>query len=166
MMGGKTLVVTVREKWAVFPLPIGSIGADGWSIGGVLADLNAFGAKDMMMVAGMCTADGWMAGAMYANTPDNIGTFGWHIAGRFSVRENEDIDQTGRETLRRFDPVSIHPVVGLMYALNEYIMLNFYISYQDVTLRDTEHPVRAPEYGGLRSRRISTSAATHGTALF
>jgi hypothetical protein len=152
--GGKILMVAVREKWTVFPLPVVSIGSGGWSAGGILADLNAFGAKDIIMVMGMYDTGNLMAGAMYANTPDGIGEWGWHIAGRVSIQQHEDTDQTGGQTLRRYHSLSVNPTAGLTYALGEHITPSLNLSYREVALQDTEDPVRAPK-NGMRGITLS-----------
>jgi hypothetical protein len=144
---GKILAVTVREKWAVFPIPAVSINSTGWSAGGVLMDANAFGLNDMMMAMGIFGAGDLMAGMMYINTPDGIGEFGWNVMGFFSVKENENTDQTGEQTLRRYNSMSINPTIGLSYALSEHITPSLSLSYRHVALRDTENPIIAPENG-------------------
>jgi hypothetical protein len=144
---GKTLAVTVREKWSAFPVPLVSINSGGWSAGGVLLDTNAFGVKDTMMALGLFGSGDIMAGAMYINSPDGIGEFGWKVIGWFSLQENENTDQTGKKALRRYDSMSIQPSVGLSYSLSEHITPSLDFSYQYVTLRKTENPINAPENG-------------------
>jgi hypothetical protein len=145
--GGKTLAVTVREKWAIFPIPLVSINSNGWSAGGTLVDVNAFGLKDVMMAMGMFGIGDLTAGVMYANTPDGIGEFGWNVMGFFSIEENENTDQTGEQTLRRYNSMSINPTVGLSYTLSEHITPGLSLSYRYIQLRDTENPINAPENG-------------------
>jgi outer membrane protein assembly factor BamA len=144
---GKTLAVTVREKWAIFPFPIVSINSKGWSAGGVLVDVNAFGLKDVMQVMGIFGTGDLTASVMYANTPDGIGEFGWNIMGFFSIKENENTDQTGEQTLRRYNSMSINPTIGLSYALSEHVTPSVNLSYKYIQLRDTENPINAPENG-------------------
>jgi hypothetical protein len=145
--GGKTLAVTVKDKWSIFPIPIGSISSSGWGLGAVLMDTNAFGLKDTAMLVGMYSPGDWMASVMYIATPDGIGDFGWNVTGMFSLRENESQDQTGKEILRRYNSMSINPGAGLSYQLSEFITPAFDLSYKYVALRDSDDPVNAPEKG-------------------
>ncbi|MDR1286820.1 MAG: hypothetical protein LBK08_04350 [Treponema sp.] len=144
---GKTLAVTVREKWAIFPVPLVSVNSNGWSAGGALADSNAFGLKDVIMAMGMFGSGDVTAGVMYANTPDGIGEFGWNVMGFFSIKENENTDQTGDKTLRRYNSMSINPAIGLSYGLSEHVTPSVNLSYRYIQLRYTENPVNAPENG-------------------
>jgi hypothetical protein len=144
---GKILAVTVRDKWSIFPIPIVGVSSGGWSAGGVLIDANAFGVKDIMMAMGLFGGGGITASVMYINSPDGIGEFGWNVMGFFSLQENENTDQTGKQTLRRYNSMSIHPLFGLSYSLSEHITPTLALSYRYVALRDTENPVRAPENG-------------------
>jgi outer membrane protein assembly factor BamA len=144
---GKTLAVTVKEKWSIFPIPIVGISSSGWSAGGVLMDANAFGVKDTMMVMGIFGSGDITASLMYINSPDGIGKFGWNIMGFFSLQENENTDQTGEQTLRRYNSMSIRPLAGLSYSLSEHITPGLSLAYRYITLRDTENPINAPENG-------------------
>jgi hypothetical protein len=145
--GGKTLAVTVREKWAVFPLPLLSVSSSGWLAGGVLLDANAFGVKDTLLAMGMGGPEGLSAAAMYLNTPDSAGEFGWSIMGWFSSREIKDTDQTGKQTLRKYKATTIRPAIGLSYQIAEHIASNVSLSYRHVALQDAENPINAPEKG-------------------
>jgi hypothetical protein len=144
---GKTLVVTVKEKWTIFPIPIISVNSSGWSAGGVLADANAFGLKDMMMVMGIFGTGDLTASVMYINTPDRIGAFGWNVMGFFSLQENETTDQTGERILQLYNSMSINPTIGLSYSWREHITPSLSLSYRYVGLRDTDNPINAPENG-------------------
>jgi hypothetical protein len=143
---GKTLAVTVKDKWSIFPIPIGSISSSGWGLGAVLMDTNAFGLKDTAMAVVMYSPGDWMATAMYIATPDGIGDLGWSVTGMFSLRENENQDQKG-DVLRSYNSMSINPGAGLSYQLSEFITPAFDLSYKYVALRDSDDPVNAPEKG-------------------
>jgi hypothetical protein len=144
---GKTLAVSVRDKWSIFPMPIVSVNSGGWSAGAALMDANAFGVKDTMMAVGMYGKGGILAMAMYINSPDGIGDIGWNIMGVFALRENENLDQTGETVLRRYNSMVIRPLAGLSYKLGEHITPNLNVSYRYIALRETEAPVNAPEHG-------------------
>jgi hypothetical protein len=110
-------------------------------------DVNAFGLNDMMNVIGIFGAGDLTAGFMYISTPDGIGEFGWNVMGLFSIKENENTDQTGEQALRRYNSMSINPIIGLSYKLSEHITPGLDLSYWYIQLRDTESPVNAPENG-------------------
>jgi outer membrane protein assembly factor BamA len=142
---GKTLVVAVREKWSILPIPVFSIGSSGWTVGGALMDTNAFGLKDNMMIMGSYGTGGWMANVMFLDPPDGTGDFGWNVMGMFSFLDKENTDQTGEQTVRRYDSISINPSIGLSYKLTEFVTPSMALAYRGVILRDTKDPVNAPE---------------------
>jgi hypothetical protein len=144
---GKTLAVSVRDKWSIFPLPVVSVNSSGWSAGAALMDANAFGVKDTMTAVGMFGKNGIFTMAMYINSPDDVGKFGWNIMGVFALRDNEHLDQTGAKVLRRYNSMVIRPTAGLSYKLTEHITPNMNLSYRYIALRGTENPVNAPENG-------------------
>jgi hypothetical protein len=162
---GKILAVTVQEKWGIFPIPIVGISSSGWSAGGVLIDANAFGVKDTMMVMGLFGGGDIIASVMYLNSPNGIGEFGWNVMGFFSLQENENTDQTGEQVLQRYNSMSIRPSVGLSYALSEHITPSIAFSYRNVTLRETENPLNAPE-NGVRGVTVSPSINIRNTSTW
>jgi outer membrane protein assembly factor BamA len=144
---GKTLVVTVREKWSVFPVPLAFVNSGGWAVGAAFADTNAFGIKDTMVIMGLFGAGGITTSIMYLHPPAGSGEFGLNVAPFFSIQENELTGQTGEQTLRRYNAMSIHPSAEVLYQLTELVTAGFGLSYTNVILRDTENPLNAPEYG-------------------
>jgi hypothetical protein len=98
-----------------------------------------------MMIMGMYGSDSWMASLMYFRTPKGIGEFGWNAMGWFNLQENENTDQTGEQTLMRYNSMSIKPSFGLSYQLTELITSSITLSYQYDTLRDSDNPINAPE---------------------
>jgi hypothetical protein len=163
--GGKILAVTVRDKWSIFPIPIVGVSSGGWSAGGVLIDANAFGVKDTMMAMGLFGGGDITTSVMYINSPDGIGEFGWNFMGFFSLQENENTDQTGKQVLQRYNSMSIHPLFGLSYLPSEHIVPSLSLSYQYVTLRNTENPVNAPE-NGAQGITVSPSISIRSTSTW
>jgi hypothetical protein len=142
---GKTLAVTVREKWAILPVPVFSVNSSGWTVGGALMDTNAFGVKDNMMVMGSYGTGGGMANLMYNHSPNVTGDFGWNLMGMIFFQEKETMDQEEDQTLRRYNSMSVNPSAGLSYKLTEFITPSFSLSYKGVLLQDTEDPINEPE---------------------
>jgi hypothetical protein len=143
--GGKTLAVTVREKWSILPIPIFSFGSGGWTAGGVFMDTNAFGVKDNMMAMGSYGTGGGMASVMYIHSPNVTGDFGWNLMGMFFLSEKESMDQEDNLVLTRYKSISINPSAGVSYRLNDFVTPGFSVSYKGVLLQDTENPLNAPE---------------------
>ncbi|GMO69725.1 MAG: hypothetical protein Ta2A_17990 [Treponemataceae bacterium] len=142
---GKTLAITVRDKWSIFPVPFFGISQSGWSVGGAFMDTNFLGRKDMLMVTGSGGTGGWMANAMYFHSPDMVGEFGWSATGMFLWQDKENVDQTNKRVLRRYNSMTINPSVGVSYKLTDLFTPTFGIAYKGVLLRDTDNPVNAPE---------------------
>jgi hypothetical protein len=162
---GKILAVTVQDKWSIFPIPIVGVNSNGWSAGGVLVDANAFGVKDTVMVMGLFGGGDITASIMYINSPDDIGKFGWNVMGFFSLQENENTDQTGEQTFRRYNSMSIHPLIGLSYSLSEHITPSLALSYRHIILRDTENPINAPE-NGVQGITLSPGIGIRNTSVW
>jgi outer membrane protein assembly factor BamA len=144
---GKTLTVTVYEKWSIFPVPFFSINSDKWNVGAAFIDSNAFGLRDMMLIAGSFGSDSWFASLMYIKTPKAAGGFGFSFMGMFLNQETENTDQTGNDILRRFNRLSINPSFSLSYPITEFINSNLNVSYHYIKLNDSENPLNAPQDG-------------------
>ena len=160
---GKTLLVTVKEKWTVFPVPFFSINSGRWSVGGALVDTNAFGVMDMVNIGGDYGSDSWSLNLIYMKMPKTVGDFGFTILGMFKHQDTENTEQTGNDVLQRFNNITINPKVSMSYKLTELITTSFDVSYHYIRLTDTENPVNAPLDGihsiGL-SPRISLRKST------
>ncbi|GHU86963.1 hypothetical protein FACS189476_01450 [Spirochaetia bacterium] len=118
---GKTLAITARDKWSIFPVPFFGLSQSGWSVGGAFMDTNFLGRKDMLMVTGSGGTGGWMANAMYFHSPDMAGEFGWSATGMFLWQDKENVDQTNKRVLRRYNSMTINPSVGISYKPNRFV---------------------------------------------
>jgi hypothetical protein len=141
-VAGPVLIVTVEEKWSLFPLPLFFAGAGGVNFGGAFMDANAFGLGDTMLLGGIFGAGGWLVTAMYMATPDQPGVPGWSLGGLYDARERRDTDQRERD-IRRFPLRSLLAYGGLFYAPVEYLNLSFSLSYHD------KQPAPDPGFGDV-----------------
>jgi hypothetical protein len=132
-VAGPLLIVTVEEKWSIFPLPLFSADSGGVNFGGAFMDANAFGLRDTMLLGGIYGAGGWLATAMYMATPDRSGIPGWSLGGLYDTRERRDTDQRERD-IRRFPLHALLAYGGLFYAPVEYLNLSFSLGYNDKQL--------------------------------
>jgi hypothetical protein len=132
---GKVLEVEVKEKWAIFPIPIFSISSGKIRGGAALYDANAFGINDKMALAGMYGSGSWMAMALYLSPPAGSG-FGWTLSGGFSRDGREDTDQKNK-VYRSFKLDSISAGSSLTYPLSELITASLRFSYINHSI--TEH---------------------------
>lgn len=144
---GKTLTVTVQEKWSIFPVPFFLINSDKWNVGGAFIDANVLGLRDMMLIAGGYGSDNWFAALMYIKTPNAAGEFGYSVMGMFLNQNTENTDQTGKDVLRRFNRTSITPNFSLSYPLTRFINSSLNFSYHYIKLNNTENPLNAPQDG-------------------
>ena len=144
---GKTLLITVREKWTIFPMPYFAINSGNWSVGGVIAETNAFGLMDMVNLGGGYGSDSWSVNLMYMKMPKAVGDFGFTVLGMFMNRNTENTEQTGNDVLRQFNSITLNPKVSVSYKLTELIIAGFDVSYHYVKLTDMDNPVNAPEDG-------------------
>jgi hypothetical protein len=143
---GKVLRIEVREKWALFPLPLVLISAGEMSFGGFFIDTNAFGMNDKAFLGGMYQSNGWMLTGAYIHSPAREHFPGWNIAGSFAREERHDTDQNGKD-LRIFSLDSIGASAGLNYPFTEILTGSLRFSYNKKSLRAQDHPLNAPDKG-------------------
>ncbi|MDR0723535.1 MAG: hypothetical protein LBF75_12240 [Treponema sp.] len=143
---GKILMVEVREKWSIFPLPVVFVGSGGTSFGGFFIDTNAFGLNDKFFIGGMYGNDGWMTGTAYMHTPVREGFPGWTLSGAFAQTERRHTDQRNQD-LRRFNLDSLSSSARLTYSLTDHLKSSLGVSYEQLMLRETDAPLAAPESG-------------------
>jgi hypothetical protein len=142
--GGFRLRVQVEEKWSFFPIPLIMVNSGETNFGLFLADTNAFGLRDQIAVGGMYGSGGWMAMAMYRNTPERNNFPGWNTAFMYSSRKAEDQNKE-EQTLRRYETAVIRASAGLEYPLTGKLNLLFTVSFTDIAV---SNPVLdAPEEG-------------------
>jgi outer membrane protein assembly factor BamA len=142
--GGKTLVVEVREKWALFPVPIFFADSGGRMSGGLfLMDSNAFGLRDLFVVGGMYGSGGWLATLIYQFTPERDRLPGWSFMGLYSRQDEENTDQHDVD-IRRYAQDSFVGNLGLNYSFTEFFSASLSFSYTQRMLREHSHPLNAP----------------------
>jgi hypothetical protein len=152
---GKVLTAEVKEKWALFPLPLVFISSGGTSFGGFLVDTNAFGLNDKIFAGGLYNTDGWMLGGSYMHTPVSLKMPGWNIAAFFNRQEREDTDQNAH-VFRRFNMDSLRISTGLIFPISNIISGSLQVSYQTITLKEHTDTLRAPDTG---RQSVGTSVA-------
>ena len=130
---GKTLSVTVREKWTIFPVPLFMMSGDSFRAGGVFADTNAFGLNDKMAAGGCYSTDGWILMAMYNHAASRF--LGWHSALFFNRGEVKDTDQVKR-AFRSYDRDSWRATAGLNYPITKNVTAQIDALFQAVILRE------------------------------
>jgi hypothetical protein len=142
---GKILSVEVREKWSIFPMPIFFVSSGQLSGGLFLGDTNAFGLNDKFFLGGIYGNDGWMLMSSYVHS-GGAGVPGWTLSGSFAKSERHDSDQNGGD-IRRFNLDNVGASAGLSHPFNDILSASFRISYQQITLRDSDSPLEEPESG-------------------
>ena len=151
---GKILAVTVRERWSILGMPFFTVSSRGWLVGGGVADTNAFGLRNMMILAGAYGSNEWFAMAMFIATPNAPGDFGLMLAAPFGSATTEHTEQTGKDVLRRFDTIRISPAIGLSYSLTEWLTPGIRFSYNYIAMRDSDNAIDAP-LRGVQSFAVS-----------
>jgi hypothetical protein len=141
--GAFVLRVTVREKWALFPIPIITIGSGGTSFGAFFTDTNAFGLLDKMFAGGMYGPREWMAGGGYMHSSQKENFPGWRTSAFFSRQERHDTDQKEEDT-RAFHVDSITAAAALSFSFWKICGLTLGLSYHEKILRDQESSFRPP----------------------
>jgi hypothetical protein len=142
---GLILVVDVREKWALFPLPVFFADSDGnIQGGGAFMDANAFGLNDTFIAAGLYGSSGWLASVIYQYTPERRRLPGWNVMGMYGRLNRRDTDQHKRE-LRNYDQETIVGSLGIRYPATEYLTLSVSSSLHRQSISEGDRPREVPE---------------------
>jgi hypothetical protein len=146
---GQVLSVTVREKWAIFPVPFAMAGSGTFIAGLAFYDANAFGLNDKFFLAGLYYTGGWAATAGYMHTPPGGWVPGWNSFGIFSREERRDTDQRGGD-IRRFELDSASFSAGLNFPLLEdtdLLSAQAQVSFNETIIRNSENAFNGPNEG-------------------
>jgi hypothetical protein len=143
---GNTLSITVREKWAIFPVPVFFAGSGGVMAGAAFYDANAFGLNDKMAVMGAYQTNGLTATTMYIHSPAEDLSAGWRAAARFVREEREDVNQKD-ETIRRFTVDSVTASGALLFRFTGFLSGAFRLGYTGHILEAGGSPFLAPAKG-------------------
>jgi outer membrane protein assembly factor BamA len=140
------LRVTVKEKWAIFPIPLINTGSSGYNVGLGILDTNAFGLGDMAALGGTYGTFGWSVLGMYNHPQKRTMLPGWNIRFMYGHQEKEAVDRD-EKLHRRYSAEELRISLGLNYLFNDLITGSFFISFADQTLRDIDNAVNPPETG-------------------
>jgi hypothetical protein len=142
-----SLVVEVREKWAIFPLPMFVMDSDGGIQGGLsLIDANAFGLNDTFAVTGMYGTSGWLASMLYRYTPERKHLPGWTVMGVYAKENRKDTDQHKVE-LRNYEQEIIVGGLGAYYPVTDYLTTSILFSLRRNSVADGKNPRNVPDRG-------------------
>jgi hypothetical protein len=149
---GKILAIEVREKWAIFPVPMFMADSSGRISGGLFfMNSNAFGLKDLFVIGGMYSSSGWMTTLLYQYTPERDHVPGWSFMGFYSRQDEENTDQH-KTDLRRYALDSFAGSVGLDYSFTELFGASLSFSYTQRMLQDHNNPLNMPEEDAMGLR--------------
>ena len=124
---GKILWVKVREKWAVFPVPIAFVNSDGYSAGGMFIDANALGLNDKFALGGMYGSSGWMVSTAYIHAAR--GKFpGVNAAFYYSSMDRQDRDENNN-AVRKFHVNSLSAITGVRFKLSSIFSVKLGLSF-------------------------------------
>ena len=148
---GQTLSVEVREKWAIFPVPVVFAGSGGILAGLAFFDANAFGLADKFSLAGLYQSSSWAVSSGYIHLSPGGHVPGWSAMGIFSRGTQHNRDQDNND-LRRFDFDAVSLNAGLNVPLlkdSDLLSASTQLSFSDISLRNTKQALNGPD-GGLR----------------
>jgi hypothetical protein len=125
---GSVLQVDVREKWALFPIPLVFLSSSRSQYGGAFVDFNAFGRLDNFFLVGMYSGDSWLAVGSYAHTPLSAKLPGWRASVFLSDGDKRDMDQKGK-AFREYGLFSLTASLGLDYGISEFLDASLGLSF-------------------------------------
>ena len=143
---GQTLVVTVREKWAIFPIPLAMGNSSGFSFGLAVLDNNAFGLNDTLAFGGVYHPESWMAAIAYLHNSPGGRIPGWNSRVVYSRGERSDRDQNNHD-LRRFelDEISIRAALNFPLLENsDFLIASPQFYFDNIFLRNSEKAMNGP----------------------
>gem|GEM_PF-817644 len=131
---GIVLRLIVKEKWALFPVPLVLAGSGGSNFGFFLVDRNAFGLMDQAVIGGMYGTGGITAVAMYNHAPNQKGQPGWNSLFMYGRREREDQDKD-EKTQRLYTTDQLRFSFGLYYPFTEHFTGSVAASFSHISLQ-------------------------------
>ena len=143
---GLILLVTVEEKWSIFPLPLVIASSGEFNAGIFLLDTNAFGMRDMVVLGGMYGSFGWSAMAMYNQTPRSEVLPGWNVFFIYGRQEREAANRN-EEIYSRYAVDQLRFSLGFNYLFFDLVTGSLSFSYSDLRLRETDEVLAPPEDG-------------------
>ena len=144
---GQVLSIEVREKWAIFPIPVVMAGSEGLIAGLAFFDANAFGLNDKLFLAGIYFVNGWAVTSGYIHSSPGGHVPGWNGMAAFNREERFDRDQRNKD-LRRFALDEISLSAGLSFPLlgdTDLLSASVLASFNSITLRESEKVMNKPE---------------------
>jgi hypothetical protein len=149
-----TLRAVVVEKMTFFPVPLFMVGSDGWAAGLALADMNAFGLRDTLALAGFYSGDSWFVMAMYSHTGVVAAKPGFMFGGTYS-RSEFKVNNAYGVNLLSMERTDIGASVGIRWQFSETWGGRLTLGYDqsDIEALDrTDRTITArPEIGVHRS---------------
>jgi hypothetical protein len=143
---GKKLLVSVREKWSIFPIPLLFAASEELNGGVFFVDTNAFGLNDKFFMGGMYGMEGWMlmSGYVHSGRKGLKSLPGWSLSASFARSERKDSNQRG-EDIRRFTLDSGGASAGLSYNFTETLGTGLRFSYRRIMLKENASSLLEPE---------------------
>ncbi|WP_319475987.1 hypothetical protein [Marispirochaeta aestuarii] len=130
-----TLVVLVREKWTLIPIPVILGDKNGIAGGGTLIETNAFGLNHQAFLAGFFSADRYTFFASYMTPPNQRIPFGLAAAAAFSDGKTSVTDDRENELLS-YDERGLTLIGGLQHDLNQLISVSAGFGYREASVQD------------------------------
>jgi hypothetical protein len=152
--GNYTLHAVVVEKMSFLPIPLFLTGSSGWMLGLALADMNAFGQRDSIVLAGIYSADSWFAMVMYAHPGIVAEKPGFMLGGSYSRNEFKASNAYG-DSLFSIERAEASASAGISYQFSRLwdSSLTLGYSYSEIeSLNRIDHSVTArPQIGVHRN---------------
>jgi hypothetical protein len=149
--GDWTLHVVVVEKMTFFPVPLFMAGSDGLTAGLALADMNAFGQRDMFALAGFYSGGSWFVMAMFSHTGAVAATPGFMVGGTYS-RSDFKADNAAGVNLLSIERTEVGASAGIRWRFSEMWDSRLTFGYnQSEMLNRTDRIITARPQIGLHA---------------
>ncbi|GHU41098.1 hypothetical protein FACS1894190_08790 [Spirochaetia bacterium] len=145
---GKTLSVTVKDKWSFFPAPFGMWNSDGWMVGAAVYEGNAFGINDRAIFAGTYSQNGtWFVMGLYQHKES--GKFpGFSVNINFE-NENMEHKDRGGNVYRRYNINSLRVALGANYPFAENLNAALRVRFYNAWLGAMDNEMLKPDSGRM-----------------
>lgn len=121
--GGK-VVATVREKVSFLPLPIAGGSSDGWMVGLMLMDMNAFGRHDIFTGGAIYGSEMKLGMLSFTKLPKGILRPGFSVSGGFTNSNDKEFTDWDRDVFAEDDTVSAFGRVSLILPLTRHFSVS------------------------------------------
>jgi hypothetical protein len=140
---GMALVVDVRDKWSILPLPFFTAGSEQVIFGAAFFNANTFGSNDKTIVSFMYSPEGTLSTSAIYKHKNRKQLPSWNIGAHYSSSTIKQTTTDG-DIYRRYGLDTISLNGGLSYPLLDYFEVALNTFFENNKFKKIENIINAP----------------------